>query len=170
MRAGEADLVLWVTDVSAEGRAPAELPRLKSDAPQWLVENKIDLLADGLRRRSRSESCCHPQKDEFQFAFSVSAQCGEGLDTLFKALAGFARDYFAAGETALVTRARHRRALEETLTALDRALTETASRRAREELIAEELRAATSALGRLTGRIDVEDVLDKIFREFCIGK
>jgi tRNA modification GTPase len=69
-----------------------------------------------------------------------------------------------------VTRARHRRALEETVAALDRAVAETAISTSREELIAEELRQATSALGRLTGRVDVEDVLDKIFRDFCIGK
>ena len=57
-----------------------------------------------------------------------------------------------------------------TVAALDRAAAETAILTPREELIAEELRAATSALGRLTGRVDVEDVLDKIFRDFCIGK
>ena len=59
---------------------------------------------------------------------------------------------------------------EQTVAALDRALAETASHSPREELIAEELRGASSALGRLTSRVDVEDVLDKIFREFCIGK
>ena len=40
----------------------------------------------------------------------------------------------------------------------------------REELIAEQVRAATTALERLTGRVDVEDILDAIFRDFCIGK
>jgi tRNA modification GTPase len=44
------------------------------------------------------------------------------------------------------------------------------SQDAREELIAEELRMAATALGRLTGRVDVEDILDVIFRDFCIGK
>ena len=39
-----------------------------------------------------------------------------------------------------------------------------------EELAAEELRAAASSLGRLLGRVDVEDILDVIFREFCVGK
>jgi tRNA modification GTPase len=169
-RAAAADLVLWVTDLSVESRGAAELPRLQSDAPQWLIENKIDLLENSAIKRSTAGSCSHSQKDEFIFAFSVSAERGEGLDALFGALAAFARDYFAVGETVLVTRARHRRALEETMAALDRAVAESASRSPREELIAEELRQATSALGRLTGRIDVEDVLDKIFREFCIGK
>ena len=170
VRAAEADLVLWVTDVSVEGRATAKLPRLGSDAPQWLVKNKIDLLTDSARKRSMADSCRHPEKDELRFAFSVSAERGEGLDALFGALTKFAADYFAVGETAVVTRARHRHALEETVAALDRALAESALQSSREELIAEELRQAAWALGRLTGRVDVEDVLDKIFREFCIGK
>jgi tRNA modification GTPase len=169
-RAAEADLILWVTDVSVAGRASAELPRLKSDAPQWLIENKIDLLADDARDRFVGRLGQQVKNNEFQFAFSISAERGEGLDALARALAAFVRDFFATGETALVTRARHRRALEETIAALDRALAEAHSNTAREELIAEELRHATSALGRLTGRVDVEDVLDKIFREFCIGK
>ncbi len=169
-RAAQADLVLWVTDVSAEGRAPAELPQLKSDAPQWLVENKIDLLEESASRRSIAGSSRHPQSSEFKFVFSVSAERGEGLDTLFGALAEFVRDSFAAGEAAVVTRARHRRALEETAAALGRAVAESAAQSPREELIAEELRHAAWALGGLTGRVDVEDVLDKIFREFCIGK
>jgi len=168
--AAEADLVLWVTDVSADGRAPTESPRLKSDAPQWLVENKIDLLDESARKRSLAGSCRHVKSDEFEFAFSVSAERGEGLDALFGALATFARESFAAGEAAVVTRARHRDALEATAAALDRAVAETAATSPREELIAEELRHATWALGRLTGRVDVEDVLDKIFRDFCIGK
>jgi tRNA modification GTPase len=69
-----------------------------------------------------------------------------------------------------VTRARHRQALEETVAALDRALAEGEKPSEREELIAEELRAAATVLGRLTGRVDVEDILDVIFRDFCIGK
>ena len=169
-RAAEADLVLWVTDVSVEGRAATEMPRLKSDAPQWLIENKIDLLAGGARGRGTAGSCRHSEKDEFEFVFSASAEHGEGLDALLGALAEFAKDYFAVGEMAVVTRARHRRALEDTAAALDRALTESTQPSPREELIAEELRQAAVALGRLTGRVDVEDVLDKIFREFCIGK
>jgi tRNA modification GTPase len=169
-RAAQADLVLWVTDISAEGRAPADPPELKSDAPRWLVENKIDLLEKNTRRRSLAGSCGHSKRDEYQFVFSVSAERGEGLDALFGALAAFAKESFAVGEAAVVTRARHRHALEQTAAALDRAAAESAVPSPREELIAEELRHATWALGRLTGRVDVEDVLDKIFRDFCIGK
>jgi tRNA modification GTPase len=68
----------------------------------------------------------------------------------------------------LVTRARHRHALEETLAALKRAMAPEMA--GREDLLAEELRMAANALGRLTGRVDVEDILDVIFRDFCIGK
>jgi tRNA modification GTPase len=90
------------------------------------------------------------------------------MDPLVTALTAYTHDYFAATETAIVTRARHRRALEDTVSALDRALAQGAS--GREELIAEELRSAATTLGRLTGRVDVEDILDVIFRDFCIGK
>ena len=84
------------------------------------------------------------------------------------ALSAYAQTYFATTESALVTRARHRQALAETVAALDRGLAQGTS--GHEELIAEELRAAATTLGRLTGRVDVEDILDVIFRDFCIGK
>ena len=168
-RAAQADLVLWVIDVSADDRASVESARLKSDAQQWLIENKIDLLEEGARRRLTAP-CQDGERDEFQFVFSASSERGEGLDALFGALAAFARNSFAAGEAAIVTRTRHRHALEETAAALDRAIAESVMQRPREELIAEELRHASWALGRLTGRVDVEEVLDKIFRDFCIGK
>jgi tRNA modification GTPase len=169
-RAAAADLVLWVTDVSVEGRAGAQPPGLKGDAPQWLIENKIDLLEASASSGPLARSCGHPERDEFEFVFSISAQRGEGLDALFGALAEFARKSFPVGEAAVVTRARHRGALEDTDAALDRAVAESTARTPREEVIAEELRHAAWALGRLTGRVDVEDVLDKIFRDFCIGK
>ena len=89
------------------------------------------------------------------------------IDALVGALVGFARDYFGGGEAALVSRARHRALLTETVEALERA-----GQRVEEgdEIIAEELRIAIHALGRLLGRVDVEEILDSIFREFCIGK
>ena len=160
-RAAEADLVLWVTDVSAGGRMGTEMAQLKEGPPHWLIQNKIDLL-----RSAPAQS----KNDEHEFIFSLSAKEGEGLEELIAALAQFATDLFAGGENAVVTRARHREMLEQAVAALDRAVAEGADASPREELIAEELRQASSALGRLTGRVDVEDVLDKIFRDFCIGK
>jgi tRNA modification GTPase len=156
-RAEAADLVLWVTDASAaDGACDVESPN-KSDT--WLIYNKIDLPVKKLCKSTESKSTQ---------SFAISATRGTGMEALAAALERYTRDYFAAAESSLVTRARHRRALEETVSALNRALERGASRS--EELIAEEMRAAAVTLGRLTGRIDVEDVLDVIFREFCIGK
>jgi tRNA modification GTPase len=170
VRAAEADLILWVTDVSVSGAAPAEQPALKTDSPRWWVQNKVDLVAAGASKRGFAGSSQHSKTNEYQFAFSISAQSGQGVDALCGALTDFARENFSGGEAAVVTRARHRHLLTETVAALDRALAEGASPRPREELVAEELRHATTELGRLIGRVDVEDVLDKIFRDFCIGK
>jgi tRNA modification GTPase len=87
--------------------------------------------------------------------------------TAVAALAVSRREYFEGNEPALVTRERHRAALGEVVSALRRA---TVGPAGQEEVVAEELRLAARALGRLTGRVDVEDVLDVIFRDFCIGK
>jgi tRNA modification GTPase len=100
--------------------------------------------------------------------FEISATKGAGFEALLAALTSQAERFLAGAEPTLVTRARHRRALEDALAALRRAAgPETAGL---EDLLAEELRTATYALSRLTGRVDVEDVLDVIFRDFCIGK
>lgn len=100
--------------------------------------------------------------------FNLSATTGEGFESLLTALTRRAEGFLAGAEPALITRARHRRALEDALTALRRAVGPEIA--GREDLLAEELRIASRALGRLTGRVDVEDILDVIFRDFCIGK
>ena len=159
-RAAMADLVLWVTDGSAAGpAADSTFKTLKSSAI-WLIRNKIDLSSASIFQRT----------NEAEFSYLISAATGEGLEAVVAGVAEFARGYFSAVESGIVTRARHRRALEETVAALDRAMDEATDCGARLELIAEELRAAATMLGRLTGRVDVEDILDVIFRDFCIGK
>jgi tRNA modification GTPase len=89
------------------------------------------------------------------------------LNDFISALAKFAEEFFGR-EPALISRERHRSALQATLAALERALAEGAE--GREDIVAEELRLAAGQLGRLIGRVDVEDILDVIFRDFCIGK
>jgi tRNA modification GTPase len=89
------------------------------------------------------------------------------MERFLDALSRHAQNFFGP-EPGLVSRERHRKALRDALEAVDRALAERAN--GREDIIAEELRLAAQALGRLTGRVDVEDVLDVIFRDFCIGK
>jgi tRNA modification GTPase len=162
-RAGGADLVLWVTDVSATGGAVGDKAKYATGSDIWVVNNKIDLAVDKLCEGRESRIA-----DKELPTFAISALTGTGMDGLVAALSGHARDYFSTTEAALVTRARHRRALEETVAALDRCLAQGPS--GRDELVAEELRAAATTLGRLTGRVDVEDILDIIFRDFCIGK
>jgi len=169
-RAAAADLVLWVIDLSGiDGMSDGAPPRSK-EPPLWLIKNKIDLVHGQATAIGKGPSTNEPSSNEYQFIFSISAARGEGLDAVVWALSRFAGDYFAGGEASLVTRARHRQALEETIAALGCALAEMAVDEPREELIAEELRRAATSLGRLTGRVDVEDVLDAIFRNFCIGK
>jgi tRNA modification GTPase len=160
-RAASADLVLWVVD-AAEGDGAAQPPETLKNAELWVVRNKIDLVKDSAKDLPKRSGC--------KFIYSISAQQGEGVETLVTAVAKHARAFFAPSESSIVTRARHRQALEQTLSALDRAIAQAANGADCEELVAEELRAAAMALGRLTGRVDVEDVLDVIFRDFCIGK
>ncbi|HEY0571442.1 MAG TPA: GTPase, partial [Enterovirga sp.] len=147
-RAAEADLVLWVTDAAGQTNEPAP-------AGAWKVHNKMDLRGVPAR----------PERGPGEPTFAVSALEGTGLDRLVAALEQFSRETLAGAESALVTRARHRHLLTQAAEALQRGLAAPS-----EELFAEELRLAARALGRLVGRVDVEDVLDALFREFCIGK
>lgn len=155
VRAAEADLVLWLTESTAELVVPDD--ELGKGGPVWLVETKVDLASGQQRALAAGVSA----------TFRISAADGSGLPGLTAALAGFAGEYFAAGESGLVTRARQKALLETAVASLRRAgqVTEGA-----DEILAEELRLAAHALGRLLGKVDVEDILDKIFKDFCIGK
>jgi tRNA modification GTPase len=162
-RAGAADLVLWVIDAAAGGEVALDhLDREFPDTEKWLVWSKIDLLSP-LRLKSLNSIIF---RLDYAFHF-VSTHTLAGMDGLSTALAGKAGQFLGGGEPGLVTRERHRRALEETANSLRRALLHGDGH---EDLIAEDMRLAARALARLTGRIDVEDILDVIFRDFCIGK
>jgi tRNA modification GTPase len=96
--------------------------------------------------------------------YRVSAVTGEGLDTLLTGLGARISATYRI-EAPVLTRARHRQALEDAAAALDRALAAQLP-----ELRAEDLRLALRSLGHITGTVDVEDLLDVIFRDFCLGK
>jgi tRNA modification GTPase len=152
-RAAAADLVLWLADgqtSSIDYGGPA---------PLWLIRNKIDLdpvgHADG------------PDDEAVARSFRISAKQGDGIAELIDAVVSFAQDYFGAGESGLISRERQRTLLEESAAALRRCIEVIDIG---DELAAEELRIAAFALGKLLGRVDVEDLLDVVFREFCIGK
>ncbi len=105
--------------------------------------------------------------DQSQFDFAISAATGEGTRPLAEAIARHAAAFFGGTEQALITRARHRQLLGEAAAALGAALEADGQG---EEIVAEHLRIAIRSLGRLVGRVDVEDILGSIFAEFCIGK
>ncbi len=159
-RAAEADLVLWLSDAEHERITPRE-----GTAPIWLVRNKIDLDAAGSSAATRS--CGVNRQGQSEPMFAISASRGDGLAELVSALVGFAQEFFGATEDALISRIRQRELLQGTAASLERSLAVIGEG---EELAAEDLRAAAYSLGRLLGRVDVEDILDVIFREFCIGK
>ena len=142
-RAEAADIVLWVQDVAAE---PIEAPVLSA----WPVWNKADLDSDSKRE-----------------GWLISAATGAGIGELVSALGGAVSERFGRGGSgAVITRVRHREAIRSARDSLLRAEAEGLG----DEFVAEELRLAARALERLLGRVDVEDVLDVIFRDFCIGK
>jgi tRNA modification GTPase len=155
-RAGDADLVLWIVDATAPQWNPPQGIASRSagegSAAAVTILNKIDLApGEGAGRNS----------------LRVSAKTGEGIEQLIDALAEKAVLGTGQGAGApVLTRARHRVELEAAHAALERC----GNRASAPELKAEELRIAGHHLGRLTGRIDVEEVLGAIFAEFCIGK
>jgi tRNA modification GTPase len=148
-RAGEADLVLWLVDSTDAARPEGWLT--ESDAPVWIISTKTDVSAAASR----------------DARLTISAERGDGMSDLMSALIAFASQYFGQGEAGFITRDRQRDLLRRTVDLLQHAAT---SAQQGDELVAEDLRAAAHQLGRLLGRVDVEDVLDSIFRDFCIGK
>ncbi len=98
-------------------------------------------------------------------AILISALTGAGLDTLRDRLSAAARALTETSGPPPLTRARHRAALLEALDRLNAAAETTLP-----ELRGEDLRLALRAIGRITGHVGVEDILDTLFRQFCIGK
>lgn len=155
-RSREADLVLWIVDAGhPQWEIPAGLGGGKVNI--LTVLNKMDLAGHSASIAGRNP------------AAQISALTGYGLDLLVRILADRvkARLEVSASSSAVITRERHRAGLEAAHIALGRL---SASPTLPAELQAEELRLAADSLGRIIGRIDVEDILSQIFGRFCIGK
>jgi tRNA modification GTPase len=168
-RAKAADLVLAL--FAADAEPDAETLALL-DARAVVVRSKADLIHEPLHphplpagAREREGRGGGDGRVEGPQAFDVSAKTGHGLDPLLRALTARVSALLADRGGPPPTRARHREALTRCLAALDAAKAADLP-----ELAAEDLRRAADELGRITGRIDIEDMLDAIFRDFCIGK
>jgi len=151
--ADEADLLVVVFDA-------LDLPNISDLTSTYITDkslvliNKVDVLEHNL-----------PSEINGKEILGVSAKTGEGFEEFQLKLNQDIKNYFRNNEQPVLTRVRHREALEEALVSLNRS-----SQAKLPELVAEDIRLAVRSIGKITGRVDVEDVLDIIFNEFCIGK
>ena len=148
-RLEHADLKLAVFDVVT---MPEQLREF-----QALIDNNTIIIAN----KSDLDSTTIPVEN----CIPISAHTGEGLPLLFDALKQRMEAMAGAAPSPLITRARHREAFTHALAALEQFSTH-----APLELMCEELRLAATAIGKITGKILVDDLLDVVFRRFCIGK
>jgi len=144
-----ADLVLWLRDASVNHDADA--PPDLGATEMIRVATKIDL----------------PGAISPDTVLGISVKTGAGLADLTRIIAENARGRIGSGDTPAITRERYRQQLKRCMSALHKFMHED---KQVHELRAEDLREAAQALGRITGRVDVEDLLDEIFGRFCIGK
>ena len=157
-RAAKADLKLALFDAAAWPDLDEGTRRLVDDETIVLI-NKVDL---------------NPMPEDAQVegrpALTVSVTEGLGMEAFLFALEESVAARLDQDGALSLTRARHRAGLEDCAAALGRALDKAGEADAAPELIAEDVRLAVRALGRITGRVDVEDILDIVFLDFCIGK
>ena len=140
-RAAQADLRIFLLD-------GAEVPLLLPEPGDLVVQGKADL---------------HPGE-----GLTVSGKTGTGLDRLITEVTARLQDRAAAA--GVMTRERHRLAMERAFQALESARNEVLRGSDRVELASEGVRQAARALESMVGRVDVEHLLDEIFASFCIGK
>jgi len=149
-----ADAVLWIQDASDSDKKDI-VEKLPDDIPVTIVRNKIDITAE-------------PAGATDEGAMNLSAKTGAGIDSLRKAIRKMA-GYENLGEGAFTARRRHLDALARAKAHFQsgrEALQQTKAG----ELLADELRLSHETLGEITGAVSSDDLLGKIFSEFCIGK
>lgn len=158
------------------------------DKDTFVILTKQDLTDGSMVEKARNQVA-----QKARGVWALSCRTGQGVDPFLNDMIGLLKTTFddAISSPALITQARHRRHLQDCVEALDQFLGKQVSlslslslfrlihsfihshlATPSEEIVlaAEELRQAANALGRITGRVDVEDVLDALFSQFCIGK
>ena len=190
--AREADLVLWLTE-SGTDFPPDSVSRETRIEALWVVRTKSDLArslpsprpsrgegqGEGRQPASQQTADSHPNPLPMPSAgawgegassnarFAISAKTGEGIEALIREIALAAANRIGDQASPALTQARHRQSLEAAAAGLAAFLEGDVSV---PELRAEDVRQAIHALGCITGRVDVEDVLGEIFGRFCVGK
>jgi tRNA modification GTPase len=145
-RGAQADLKIVLYDCAATAEPDEDVLALADDG--LLVASKVDLAPVAPR-----------------MGLGVSTKTGQGLESLSAKLTQEAARRMSANGPPGLTRARHRQGLADCRDALNRALEQDDG-----EFMAEDVRLAARCLGRITGRVDVDDILDVVFGDFCIGK
>ncbi len=145
--ANAADIKIALFDGTASAQDPATLAEV--DENTLVLSSKSDLA----------------EAKENGNGYAVSVITNAGMKEFITALTKKVSEQFGKSTGPSLTRERHRTALQETLVLLERS-----RGAALPELAAEDIRLALRALGRITGRVHVEEILDAVFRDFCIGK
>lgn len=151
--AGDADITLVLLDGETYPAIPSHIEPHLSGGQNLVAVTKSDI--------------AKPIEKSREF-YPISAHSGSGIDALLTDITARLDTLMSPGDAPQITRARHRQQAEAASSALALFLENTAG--APIELRAELLRQAATSLGHITGTIDVEDVLDKLFSSFCIGK
>lgn len=167
--AARADLIVVLVDATETNSLETLLPTVlqqREEENTLIVRNKADLLSDRTTNEG-AESSSQQQHD--QRSHMISCLTDDGIDSFLQSLTK--RVTLSVGKNdGLITRARHRQHVQAAVEALERFDTLSHQGYMAIDMAAEELRLASSELGRITGAVDVEDVLDKLFADFCIGK
>ncbi|MEO1311993.1 MAG: tRNA uridine-5-carboxymethylaminomethyl(34) synthesis GTPase MnmE [Pseudomonadota bacterium] len=154
--------------IEAEGVRRAEARAAEADVRVLVVDadDPKDVAGDADIIAMNKSDLARPPPPRADALF-VSAATGEGMDALIAAIGGKAQEAVRTDDAPALSRRRHLEAVEDAVAALDRSMI---ALKTTPELAAEDVRLAARRLARITGAIDVEDVLDRIFAGFCIGK
>lgn len=170
----QADLILCLFDATKDTVQAFDSIKNTFQNKELYVANKSDLLTSPLAGEARVAQAPlglatlvrgKPVKGNDSTPITISAKQNQGIDTLLDAIYTQINDKFTSNSGLLITRSRYKEALKETEENLDNFNLDKEI-----ELAAEDIRLAARALGKITGRIEITDILNKIFSDFCIGK